>query len=535
MPNTICLQGPAFSLTGNASFPSRSTSFALSFDSAEDQQTVLAYEWYLDGQIVTGAEAASLEGKISCGNHTVGARILTEAGWSGIKYLSFSTCQAASMTITGPATVTGGGSAEYHIIATLYDDSTVDLTADYTFTATDGTFNGATYTPGFNDTGLASRPDTITATGPSGTLHKSITILDPVLVPGVLVVDLFSNTGLNVIGLVDNAEVSGNHVAAYTGNNIVPAASNPANALVLASDLIDQETLNWRFEFNIEKLLADHPASPSFTFYIKGRSTAAQTLTGAFSLKNAASEMVLSGSAGSYIPGVTGGAAFSSTVNFSSELVAGANGSHNEADLTTIIRLVYDVATRTVSYTTRGPVQLQDFDYMTVRYHWDQGAGTDLDILVGFENNGTTIDNHYVGFGQDSITIPANADPQDQAYLWWALDNRGDSGYEAALIGMKKFVEDFPAAPGTIEVGIYAVWYHPPGTGNFTVQLNTYKGGQITQSGNDFVYTGGNAVFSDTYPVSTQINNNLHSPASAYKVGVLKYNKATLSALIDIN
>ncbi|MFC0514544.1 hypothetical protein ACFFGT_10040 [Mucilaginibacter angelicae] len=535
MPNTTCLSGPAFSLNGNVSFASRAVSFQLSFDSVEDQQTVKAYEWYLDGNIVIGVEGPALEGNISCGNHSVGARILAQDGWSGLKYLAFSTCQAVSAVITGPVNVTEGGSAVYQVIATLADHTTEDVTGDYTFSSTDGTFAGAVFTPGINDTGLANRPATITATGPSGTLSKPITIQDPAIAPGVLVIDLFNNTGLDVIALIDNAEVPGNHVPAYTGSNIIPASSVPAEALVLASDLIGQDTLNWRFEFNLEKLLAEYPASTSFTLYIKGRGSAPQTLNGAFSVKTAAAEMVLSGSPGSYIPGVNGGGTFRDIVNFSSELVGGANGSHAEGDLTTIIKFVYDVASRTLSYTVRGPVQLSDFDYMSVRYHWDTGAGTDLDILVGFENNGTSVDDHYVGFGQDSITIPANASPEGESYLWWGLDNRGDSGYEAALIGIKKFVADFPASSDVVEVGIYAVWYGQPVTGNFTVQLNTYKDGSMGQSGTDFVNTGGELVFSDTYSVTTQVHNIAHSPPSAYKVGVLKYNKTTQTAVIDIN
>lgn len=535
MPNTTCLSGPAFSLNGNVLFASRAVSFQLSFDSTEDQQTVKAYEWYLDGNIVMGVEGDALDGNISCGNHTVSARILTADGWSGLKYLAFSTCQAVSAIIAGPVNVMEGGSAVYQVIATLTDDTTEDVTGDYIFSSTDGIFTGDVLTPGTNDTGLANRPATITATGPSGPLHKAITIQDPAIAPGILVVDLFNNTGLDVIALVDNAEVTGNHVPAYTGSNILPASSAPADALVLASDLIGQATLNWRFEFNIDKLIADYPSSTSFTFYIKGRGSSPQTLNGSFSVKTAAAEMALSGSPGSYIPGVSGGGIFKDIINFSSALVGGANGSHAEADLTTIIKFVYDVASRTLSYTVRGPVELRDFDFMSVRYHWDTGAGSDLDILVGFENNGTSADGHYVGYGQDSITIPANASPEGDSYLWWGLDNRGDSGYEAALVGMKKFVADFTAAPEVIEVGIYAVWYGQPVTGNFTVQLNTYKGGTMSQSGNDFINTGGEQVFSDTYSISTQVHNSLHSPANAYKVGVLKYNKTTQTAVIDIN
>ncbi|SDE67326.1 hypothetical protein SAMN05216464_108166 [Mucilaginibacter pineti] len=535
MSNTSCLYNLPFSLTGNAIFASRKFDFQLSFDSVEDQQTVKAYEWYLNGNIILNQENSEIEGKVTCGAHTVGARILTPDGWSGLKEFVFETCKAVSLVISGPAIVNEGSSAIYSVIATLPDSSVQDLTNEYSFSSPDGTFSGTVFTPGSNGTGLGSRPAVITASGWSGPINKAITILDTAIAPGVLTIDLFNNSSLDVIAFVDNPEVADNHVAAYTGANIVPALSSPADALVLASDLIGQSTLNWRFEFNIEKLRADNPSSTSFVFYIKGRENAAQTLSGAFSLKTSAAEMTLSGSPGTYIPGTLGGGNFSSVVNFSSELVAGANGSYTEADLTAIIRLVYDVPTRAIHYTVRSVIELGDLDFMTARYQWTSGAGTDLDIMAGFENIDNVFNNHYVGFGQENATIPANTVPQSAAYLWWCLDGTDTSGYEAALIGIRKFLNDFPSLTGIVEVGLYAAWFNPPLTGNFTFQLETYKGGTMSLDGVDFVNTGGQKVFSDAYPISTRLNNVTHTPANTYKVASLKYNISTQTAVIYIN
>jgi hypothetical protein len=410
-------------------------------------------------------------------------------------------------------------------------------TADYSFTGSDGSFTGNTFTPGFNDSGEGQqRQATITATKPGASpLNKTVTITDTSLHAGVLVVDLFNNSALDVIALISNAEVSGNHTPAYTGNNMVPASSVTTDALILASDPIAQPVLNWRFEFNIARLLRLYPASGQFIFPVKGRGATAGSVSGAFVLKTFASQIGLDGSPGSYIPVVTGGSNFGQTVNFSTDISGGADGSHAEADLPAMIELTYHVASATVTYTTNtGQVDIPDFDFMTVRYHWNDGAGSDLDILVGFENNQTPYDGTYVGFGQPNPTVPQDAAPQAGAYLWWGSDNNSASGYEGVLIGMKKFADDFPASPDEIEVGLYAVWYGTPLTGDFTVELVTYKGGTMGLSGTEFTNSGGAQVSAHTINANTQISNHLHTPGNAYKVGSVKYTKSTQSATIQI-
>jgi len=537
MPNTTCLTGPPFSLTGDAYYAGQQINFALLFDSSEEQATVDCVEWYLDEILLIDQRTLEFSGSVYCGSHRIGARILSGGAWSGVKSLAFQTCKTVVSTlISGPGYVLQGESAVYHVIVSFSDGTTSDVSADYIFTGTDGSFSGNTFTPGFNDSGEASRQATVTATKPGDSpLNKYITITDTSLHAGVLVVDLYDNSTLDVIALISNAEVAGNHTPAYTGNNVAPAASVTTDALILASDAIAQPVLNWRFEFNIARLLTLYPASDKFVFPVKGRGTSAGSLSGAFVLKTFASQIGLDGSPGSYIPVVTSGSNFGQMVNFSADIQGGANGSHAEADLGTMIELTYHVATATVTYTTNtGQIDIPDFDFMTVRYHWNEGAGADLDILAGFENNGTTFDSNYVGFGQPNATVPADTVPQADAYLWWGSDNSSGSGYEDVLIGMKKFTADFPASPDVVEVGLYAVWYGAPVTGDFTVELVTYKGGTMSLSGTDFINTGGAQVSSHTINASTQITNHLHTPGNAYKVGSVKYTKSTQSATIHI-
>lgn len=537
MPNTTCLTGPPFSLTGDASYADQHVRFVLSFESEADQAAVDCVEWFLDDILLVDERSAEFDRNVYCGSHRLGARILSGGAWSGVKTMSFQTCRTVVSTVlSGPGYVLQAESAVYHVIVSFSDGSTSDVTAGYIFTGTDGTFSGNTFTPGFNDSGEAARQATITATKPGASpLNKTITITDTSLHAGVLVVDLYNNDTLDVIALISNAEVAGNHTPAYTGNNVVPAASATADALILASDAIAQPVLNWRFEFNIARLLTLYPASDKFVFPVKGRGTAKGSLSGAFALKTFASQIGLEGSPGSYIPVVTSGSNFGQTVNFSTNISGGANGSHAEADLPVMIELTYHVATATVTYTTNtGQIDIPDFDFMTVRYHWNEGAGSDLDILVGFENNETAYDGTYIGYGHPNDTVPAETLPKASAYLWWGSDNNSGSGYEDVLIGMKKFTADFPASPDVVEVGLYAVWYGAPVTGDFTVELVTYKGGSMSLSGTDFINTGGAQVSTHTINANTQISNHLHTPGNAYKVGSVKYTRSTQSATIEI-
>lgn len=92
MPNTSCFSGPAFSITGNTSFLTKEVDFVLQFDSAQDQASVKAVQWYLDGILLIAEQLTEFHQQVPCGTHTIGARILTGTSWSGVKTQSFRTC-----------------------------------------------------------------------------------------------------------------------------------------------------------------------------------------------------------------------------------------------------------------------------------------------------------------------------------------------------------------------------------------------------------------------------------------------------------
>ncbi len=186
-------------------------------------------------------------------------------------------------------------------------------------------------------------------------------------------------------------------------------------------------------------------------------------------------------------------------------------------------------------YCVTEDIVINEFDYLVARYIWDTPGGTDLDIQVQFENTGqSAVDNIYVGYGGINPTVPASTTPETNAYLWWGLDTTSSSGVEGVLVGLKKFKDDFPSAPEVIEVGLYAVWYNTVLSGNFTLEVATYKGGTMSKVGTNIINTGGVQVSLDTRALNTTVSNHLHTPASSYKIGTLKYNKTTDTAILEL-
>lgn len=354
MPDHFCLYGPPFTLSGELYFSDTVVNFSVDFSNPADEQSILAYDWYLDDVLVIDERSAGFAGKVYCGGHKIGVRVLSSEGWSGIKSHSFYTCKAPiAIIIQGPDAINEGESGTYLVLQQFSDGTVEDLTNKYTFTVNGGgSFNGNVLTTVKNDNSFSDEIITITATPVSGApVTKQVTVKNTTQFNSVvLVVDLFNDSSLNVIGLIDNPEVAVNHQSVYTGNNFIPVSVIAENTYMLASDLIPGSSTNWRFEFNLAKLITEYPNTTDFVFYIKGRGAADQGLNGAFSLKTKEAKMIMTGSAGSYVPSVTGGETVGYS-SFSSYSVPGANGSYEENDLFTIIRFNYNVPADTLTYT----------------------------------------------------------------------------------------------------------------------------------------------------------------------------------------
>ncbi|UIR56359.1 hypothetical protein LZQ00_00690 [Sphingobacterium sp. SRCM116780] len=199
-------------------------------------------------------------------------------------------------------------------------------------------------------------------------------------------------------------------------------------------------------------------------------------------------------------------------------------------------------------------VPIADFDYMIIRYNWQDGASGGLDVAVGLENTDSGFNNQYVGYGNPSAIIPDNG-TESNAYLWWANDNVKSTGEESVLINVKKFTEDFAAntimgdftytdfSPTDFsvddiknvgEVGLYAIWRGAPSQyGLFQVEIKAYKGGTMQLQGTEFINQGGTELYKKTYTLSTKKENS-NLLTDYYRFGKLRFNKKTRKSTISL-
>lgn len=200
----------------------------------------------------------------------------------------------------------------------------------------------------------AMADSTFTTAGQSNANAIGTCTTPPVGAVGILVVDIYSDIGANLTGYVSSTSLVPTNQPVYTGLNFYPNDGTPAaNCWALASDIVTGAgTLDWRFEFNIARLLTAYPLATSFEFKISGRDAAGSPLSGAYSLKNAdAGSMTMIGSPGSYVPGTSG----STTIGFTSysgvAIGTGADGTHGIGVGSVIMTFTYDVATKTITMT----------------------------------------------------------------------------------------------------------------------------------------------------------------------------------------
>jgi len=348
-------QLPPFTLTGAQAYPGNAVSFQVTFANAGDADAVQAYEWYLDGFLCIDAVTNTFAFDASCGSHNIGVRLLGENGWTGTQENTFTTCKpVTSITLNGPDTLLIYGDATYTVIYTFTDGSTADLTSLFTFTTgTGGAFNKNVFTATGDNSINTSYSVTISAHGSGLTLSKEITVSQPdAAKAGLLVVDLYNNMTLTVAGLIDNTEVSENHILAHLGANFVPTDSSVSNALILASDLIDQSPLKWRFIFNLARLKLLYPDITSFVFYIKGCDDDSGPVNGQYNRKNMYTNMVMEIVENVHLPTTSGGAQLTDgDPTFTGHYQLGAAGDYTETNLSTITIFTYSTVDESVTLT----------------------------------------------------------------------------------------------------------------------------------------------------------------------------------------
>lgn len=259
-------------------------------------------------------------------------------------------------TLTTSNTDTLSGSSSFALPISVSSGGAYSINGG-AFTSSAGTINiGDTFAVQGTSPSSASTTNSVTLTiaYQTGTFSMTTQALPPDAV-GILVVDMYTDSDLNVIGYVNTSGTTPYQQPAYVGHNFQPTTGTVATAgdcWVLASDAVTDPTLKRRFEFNIAKLLTVYPSATTFQFVISGRKVSSGTVNGQYNLKGAAAgNMIMGGSPGAYVPS-TSSTVNIGTVTYSGQpIVGGADGTYGIGIGAVILTFNYDVATKTITLT----------------------------------------------------------------------------------------------------------------------------------------------------------------------------------------
>lgn len=210
----------------------------------------------------------------------------------------------------------------------------------------------------------------------------------------------------------------------------------------------------------------------------------------------------------------------------------------SEMDAGVEIDLCFNSINPTAACFNCGDIVFDPFDSMVVRFTYTKPQnGSDLDIMVYYDNTGTAQDKDAVGYGQNpnSTKTPSDATPDGDAYLWWASDDVSSPAgpcVEAVVIGIKNFITNVTTVGNIIDIPLRVGWYNSRGDGNIGIELVTYSGGTMSKVGTNIINTGGVVVDIQTTTANvtsfpsqvTEVHSNL--------VGTVQYNKTTKAAIL---
>lgn len=178
------------------------------------------------------------------------------------------------------------------------------------------------------------------------------------------------------------------------------------------------------------------------------------------------------------------------------------------------------------------------FDHMVVNFTYTKPTdGSDLDLMVYYDTHSTPdYFQDAVGYGQlpNDVKIPTNATADASSYLWWANDDAGSpSGtcIEAVVLGVKNFTDNVVVVGNQIDIALRAGWYGSnTGTGSVTVNLKTYLGGTMSQSGTNIINTGGVLVDNQTKVVHVASGTGQVTLGHSDLLGTVRYDKVLKTA-----
>jgi len=169
------------------------------------------------------------------------------------------------------------------------------------------------------------------------------------------------------------------------------------------------------------------------------------------------------------------------------------------------------------------------FDFTIIRYIWDAAGGADLDTRTAIINVDGSINGVTVGFANQSSVSAGGLDLAPDPYLQWGGDNTDPAGSEAVIVDFTRLHADFPAVT-PLDVRLRAHWYGAPVSGDFSIQLATYRGGGLEADGTDFVNVGGILTSEITLARNTLVR--AADVPEGVDMGILRYDPIAKTATI---
>ena len=175
---------------------------------------------------------------------------------------------------------------------------------------------------------------------------------------------------------------------------------------------------------------------------------------------------------------------------------------------------------------TASVVQIQNPDYIVLKYYWTSNDGIDLDTATEFINSSISgLDYQPIGWDLDSNVLNV---------LRFGGDNTA-SGNETALINLA-VLRGYSGLAAVSQADMYANWYGTKLNGNVTIELKAYQGGTMSQSGFSWINTGGTLLTTLNFQkqVTTVGHANVINFRSDYTyLGNMTYTKA--NSFISLN
>lgn len=182
-------------------------------------------------------------------------------------------------------------------------------------------------------------------------------------------------------------------------------------------------------------------------------------------------------------------------------------------------------------------VVLQPFDFLVIRDIWTAQGGQDLDTAIGLDGTGTPYDidrtnnANWVGYNQTQANHTTVAITGTPLYIKWGGDNT-QNGVEAALIDFKQFSADYSSLTSIMAL-VYGIWYASKASGAMQIQLQTYLGGTMSQSGFDFINTGGTTVDLITIDKVVTATGTTANINADQLIGTITYDTTTKKATLS--